>query len=178
MKLSILVTPEQWRKLLDFIQNYFLSRPCTILAIILLITSFILTIKSIKDKSKKKQVIALICYIGLVIIFSIVNRDVGTARELRLYFDPWLLENGTGFHESNVLISIIDCLYFIPIGFLLRLNKWHSLILSFVFVLIFGFSIELFQYILIRGVASISDFTSYIVGGLIGILLAQLINRS
>lgn len=178
MKLSILVTPEQWRKLLDFIQNYFLSRPCTILAIILLITSFVLTIKSIKDKSRKKQALALICYIGVVIIFSIVNRDVGTARELRLYFDPWRLENGSGFHESNMLISVIDCLYFIPIGFLFRLNKWHSFILSFVFVLVFGFSIELFQYILIRGVASLSDFVSYVIGGLIGILLAQLMNKS
>lgn len=176
--MDYLISPEQWNKLMDFIQNYFLNRPCTILAIGLFILFFVFTVQTIKYRSKNKQITALICYIGVVIIFSIVNRDVGANRELRLYFDPWLLENGTGFHESNVLISIIDCLYFIPIGFLLRLNKWQSLILSFVFVFIFGFSLELLQYILNRGVASISDFVSYIFGGLLGIVLAQLINRS
>ena len=171
------VTPDQWKKLVEFIQSYFLTRPFTILAIILLIISFIFTIKSIKDKSKNKQVAAFICYVGVMVIFSIVNRDVGPARVLRLYFDPWLLESGSGFHESNVLISVIDCLYFIPVGFLLRLNKRYSLILSFVFSFVFGFSIELLQYILIRGVASISDFVSYVIGGLIGIMFAQLINH-
>lgn len=177
MRLLKTLTPEQWEKLIYFVENYFLTKPFTVIGILLFISTIVLSIKGNKQKSIQSYKMALVCYLGVVLVFSVLNRDTGSSRELRLYFDSWLLENGSGFHESNILISIIDCLYFIPIGFLVFLNRKDNIFLCLLFVGLLGFSIELIQYVLIRGVASISDFISYCVGGVLGMILVRFIHK-
>lgn len=170
----------QWNKFIDFIDEYFLSRPAAIIALICLITMPVLILIALKSDEKRRnklKLTVLVDYIFIILLLSVFNRDGGT-RELRLYYDSWTAGN-TNYHESNVILSLIDFFYFVPYGMLIRWqykDQAHWL-QSLCIVGMTGLAIELLQYVSARGVASIGDLTAYIAGGMVGVAVMHLFRR-
>lgn len=172
---SFLGEKAQWEKLLGMI-NYYFYRPTTVVAMFVLLIGVICIIQGhLRSKTEDKHALvykkaALISYIFIILLFSVLNRDRGEERVLRLMLDPWVASNTT-FHESNVLTAVINAGYFIPFGALLRWQNQGRLRAGlFAIILISGVSIEFLQFIFVRGVASTEDVVAYIVGGVIGVL--------
>lgn len=178
---KLLVEQRQWDKLFSFIFNYFLTKPAAILgiAVLLLCCSLIFLGMGFEgNKRKWMKRLALLSYIVVILLFAIFNRDAGV-RMLRFMPDAWTAGE-SGFHESNIIISVIDFLYFIPLGMLLRWqHRYHAHWLSsFGFVAAAGFAVEFLQYIKERGVASVGDFAAYLLGGMTGVALGHLVMKN
>ncbi len=179
-KIYQLLEPRQWQKLYNFIDDYFLNRPAAALAAVLLLVMVVLLICSFRSKEASKTVIrraAFWDYVIIILLLSVLNREGGT-RVLRLTFDPWAAGE-SGWHESNILISLADAAYFLPFG---ALARWQfsgkmRLLKAFLMVAVAGFLVELIQYVFARGVASAGDLAAYMVGGSLGILLASIAGR-
>lgn len=177
----LLVEQRQWDKLFSFIFNYFLTKPAAILGIAVLILCCSLIFFGMGFEGKKRKWmkrLALISYIAVTLLFSIFNRDEGV-RALRLMPDAWTAGT-SGFHESNIIIAIIDFLYFIPLGMLVRWqHRYHvHWLSSLAFVAAAGFTVEFLQYVMARGVASVGDFAAYVLGGMAGVALEHLFRKN
>lgn len=164
---------EQWNKFKRFVIAYF-TGPKMILVMITLILCFVFIFAALKRKKVPQKyrlfkLLALACYFLTILILSVFSRNFGTVRELRITFDPWFAGDNS-FHESNILISLINCLYFIPFGILLRWQnkKRFFILITFLIIILTSLFVEGLQYLLMCGVASISDAVSYIIGGIIG----------
>ena len=167
----------QWKKFFGMLSAYFFKYT-TIIAIIMF---FICCVCVWKSKGKRKsngnleKRICFGAYIIIMLSFSILNREVGENRVLRLSFDSWTAGD-SGFHESNVLTALFDGVYFMPYGIIVRWQNWgnNRLICSLLCVLITGFIIEFLQYLLYRGVASVEDLFAYVIGGSVGIAVSSI----
>ena len=178
---KLLVEQRQWDKLLSFILNYVLTKPAAIFAVAMIFVCCGMIFWGMGSEGREKKVfkrLALCNYILVLMLLSVLNRDVGT-REVRIFLDAWIAETGA-FHESNVIIALIDFLYFIPYGMLLRWQRrWHAHWLMSLGIVVFtGFLIELFQFVFARGVSSLEDFAAYTFGGMAGVALGHLIIKS
>ena len=121
---SLLGEKAQWEKLSGMIKYYF-YRPTTVLAMLILVIGVVCIIQGhIKSKMEETQAVffkitALLSYIIIIFLLSVLNRDRGEERILRLTLDPWVASS-TAYHESNVLIAIFNAGYFMPLGALVR----------------------------------------------------------
>ena len=183
---SFLSEEAQWDKLNSMLSQYFYT-PATILALIAAVVCFFYVKKGIKCilnkeiESEKYKKIVLIGYIVIFFSFSFFNRDVTNVRVLRLTFDSWIASNRT-YHESNILIAILDTLYFVPYGAIVKWKRWndrriYSFIVSIGIILLTGFTIEFLQYFFFRGVASVEDLIAYLTGGSIGIIVVSILEQ-
>ncbi len=179
---SLLGEKAQWEKLSGMIKYYF-YRPTTVLAMIILVIGVVCIIQGhIKSKMEETQAVffkitALLSYIIIIFLLSVLNRDRGEERILRLTLDPWVASS-TAYHESNVLIAIFNAGYFMPLGALVRWQNPGKLrIKAFAIIALIGVIVEFLQYLLIRGVASVEDVAAYIIGGSIGIIIVYLIGK-
>ena len=179
---SLLGEKAQWEKLLGMIDYYF-YRPTTVAAVFILVIGVVCVIQgTMKSKTEDIRAIiykkaALISYLIIIFLLSVLNRDRGEERILRLTLDPWFASNTT-YHESNVLIAVFNAGYFIPFGALVRWQDQGELRYRlFAVILITGVIVEFLQYILIRGVASVEDVVAYMTGGTIGIVLVSLFGK-
>ena len=178
-KFCLLVNEMQYAKLRYMLFLYF-NKPTIILVLICVVSSIIWVLRARKAEENCKiyKRKALISYVVLILALTVLNRESGSCRELRLIYDPWFFGEGL-YHESTIIITIFDCILFVPFGMLYRwLAGRTSRYISFVTVIVLaGFMVEFFQYILARGVSSIEDFTAFIVGGGIGFVLIDLLER-
>lgn len=169
----------QWDKFEDFIVRYFLQSQVGVAAgilFLLFIVALLVSSKCIKY-SHLFDSIALVLYLFFIFTLSIFNRKPSEEHILRLYFDPWFAGKGH-FHESIVLLFGINLVYFFPYGFIIhRCFSTKKVLLSFTGVLVTAIIVELFQYILGCGIASIEDVLAYVVGGVFGIICSKYIFR-
>lgn len=178
---KLLVEQRQWDKLFSFILNYVLTKPAAIFAVSIFFVCCGMVFFGMGSEGKKRKVfkrLALCSYIFVLLLLSVLNRDSGT-REVRIFFDAWIA-GANAFHESNVIIALIDFFYFVPYGMLLRWQRrWHAhWLMSLGIVSLSGFLIEFFQFVFARGVSSLEDFAAYTLGGMAGVALGHLIVKS
>lgn len=176
---KLFVEQRQWNKLFAYVISYILGKPAGIMAAALFFCVFALCFFAMAAKGRRKRLLkrsALICYVIVLLLAFIFNRDQGI-RDLRLSLEAWTLEGG--FHESVVILTLVDFIFFFLLGILLRWqHRWHAHWLSsFGIIALFGFSIELLQYIMARGAASTEDFLAYVLGGMLGVAFAHLFMR-
>ena len=181
-KFLLLVKIEQWYKLLDLVKMYF-SKPTTAIFAITLLVGIFYFWKVFRCKDLEKiwlyKGILWNLFIIIFLCLSIFNRNMGSVRELRLFFDPWF-SGKNAFHESTILIALIDCFYFMPYGAIVYWQEWNSygFLISEIIVFVTGLMIEVLQFVLIRGVASIEDVAAYFIGGTIGIIGTIMLKRA
>lgn len=172
----MLFSNRQWLKLMSFLKQYLL-KPTSGIAILFLIDCLLCLYMMLNCKRYREllQKAALMNYCGVILSLSVFNRENGTAREIRLYFDPWIISvSGFRFHESNILIFLLDCIYFIPFGLLVGLQsiRAYRCAVSMCLILLIGIGVETLQFVFGRGVSSIGDITAYFIGGVIGFSIA------
>lgn len=151
--------------------------------IILFIAVLAYFIARIIAKTGKKEKLLLVLkkispwlYLAVILGITVFNRSAGI-REIRLTHDNWF--TAIGFHESNVLGFLFNVILYIPYGYLLA--KWlrvkNSYIIDFIVIVGTSLMAEALQYILARGITSIDDLLSNIIGGFMGIGIAVLIKK-
>jgi glycopeptide antibiotics resistance protein len=169
----------QWEKFNSMMSMYFF-KPTSILVLICFVCCLI-WIRKVRRKGKNRKLykhLALLSYLLIIISLTILNRETGSVREIRWTYDPWF--SGTGaFHESNIIVAVFNCLFFVPYGMLCGWQDWgdSNRFLPIIIVAVTGFMVELFQYILGRGVTSIGDITSFIIGGVTGVIIIKCLCR-
>lgn len=73
---------------------------------------------------------------------------------------------------------ILNCIFFIPFGLLLKLNfKTVGFLPKLAFILVFSLTAELIQFIFAIGATDITDVITNTFGGLLGLKLYDLSNR-
>lgn len=171
---QFLTNDSQWYKLEDYLNRYLFSNKWGNYAILLLIVVFICFLLSISFHGMAKKminIVTLLSYIGVLILLFIVNRETG--RGVRVFSISDYLTD-TGFHETRVLITLINCLFFVPFGIFLRKvsGKGYAIVNVFL-VVIAATGIEVAQYVFAKGFTALDDMFVYIVGGFAGLLLAS-----
>lgn len=113
-------------------------------------------------------------YWVLIFCLSVANRQP-SVRSLHLVPEAWLAGE-SGFHESNVILSMINFCYYIPYGMLLagqgkeRKHYLRAVWLSAVTSIM----MEALQYCTARETASTADVLANVAGGAAGMLLVLL----
>lgn len=170
----------QWEKLFTYVVSYVLGKPAGIMAVALSLFMCSLIFFALASERRRKKVLkctGLVCYMVVLLLVFIFNREQGT-RDLRLGLESWTLEGG--FHESVVILTILDFVLFFIYGMLIRWqHKWHAHWLSsFCIIVLSGIFIEALQYIMARGAASTEDFLAYLLGGMFGVAFAHLFMKN
>lgn len=171
---DFLTNDAQYEKLQGFLKM-FLLKPAALAAIVLLLLYVCLAVffRITEKRERLRAMLDLAPYIYyLIILFlAVISRD-GGVRVVRWTFDSWFA-GSSAFHESNVLSFLLDIIVFMPLGILLkwRMQKRKN---SVVCVVGLAFLIEILQFIFARGIASVSNFTAFAAGGVLGVLLAGL----
>ncbi len=172
---SFLSDINQQQKAMQMLEKYVLKPEFVILFVILFAYFTALLIAKIKKADKlcnKLKSISPWVYLLVVLWITVLNRSSGE-REIRLAFDNWFTP--TGFHETNVLGFLFNLVMYIPFGYLLI--KYTKATVAITSVILSSFVIEALQYILARGVTAIDDLAANIVGGIIGILFAVVLQK-
>lgn len=169
----------QWSKLFSYVISV-LGKPSGIMTFALIFCTLGMIFFSMVLEGRKKKVFkraGLVCYMVVLLLIFIFNREQGT-RDLRLGLESWTLEGG--FHESVVILTILDFVLFFIYGMLIRWqHKWHAHWLSsFCIIVLSGIFIEVLQYIMARGTASTEDFLAYLLGGMLGVAFAHLFMKN
>lgn len=170
---EFLTEERQWIKLRGFLNQYLFDNAWGKYAILLLVIIGIGFLASIFLHGILKKVmnhVLLFEYIGVLIILFVVSRNA--ARGFRVFnVSDYLTESG--FHETRVLISLINCLMFVPFGILLRKvsGKSHA-ITNVLLILIAAVGIEVAQYAFFKGYSAAEDVLMYVIGGFAGLILA------
>lgn len=165
----------QQEKALYMLEKYILKPEIIVIVAILLIYFIIrVVVKTGKKEEVLKRLKKISPWVYLLIIFGITvfNRAPGD-REIRLTFDNWFTQ--TGFHETNVLGFVFNLALYIPFGYLLY--KYGKAVSAVIIVCASSFIVETLQYILARGVAAIDDLVANIIGGLVGLGFAVLLQK-
>ncbi|MCI6997550.1 MAG: VanZ family protein [Eubacterium sp.] len=172
----------QWQKVAVFFETHFYYSYFNILllAVILIYCgALLITIlrKNIEWKQNLKQKFIWI-YLFFVLMFSVFNHS-NVDREIRMELDEWLVAD-FGFHESVILMALINAILYLPIGYMIQCrikerNKSKAIVYCFcnvLFILVYSLGMEVLQYVFNKGVTSLTDILANLIGGLIGIILA------
>lgn len=166
----------QWQKLYGFLQTYFSLTPALVILLSVLLIYFVLLLYArLNNKRILRQKLhrcGVWVYFFLILQLSVFNRQPGE-RCLRMMPDAWLAGE-EAFHESNIIMSVIDFGYYIPYGIFLACRMEKSKMYFKAIGLAAGTSLmmEVLQYICARGVASPADILANTAGGAMGVFLA------
>lgn len=172
-KFSFLTEERQWIKLQDYLNQYLFDNiwgkfAVMILAVCLLL--FLLSIILHGSAKKAANSILFFIYIAALLLLFIVGRE--HVRGIRLFNKANYL-TANGFHETRVLISMINCLLFVPFGICLRKVSGKGHIFRNIFLmLLMAFGVEIAQFIFCRGYSALEDVLVYVIGGFAGLLIA------
>lgn len=171
---SFLTEERQWIKLQNYLNQYLFDNRWGKYAVMILAACMLLFLFSIALRGKAKKAanyLLLLIYMAALILLFIVGRD--HVRGIRLFNTANYLTEG-GFHETRVLISLINCLLFVPFGICLRKasGKGHAFS-NVLLVLFMAFGLEIAQYIFARGYTALEDVLVYVIGGFAGLLIAS-----
>ena len=171
----------QKQKLIDFINDYFLSGPALLIIGIVLVIYFLVWVYAIRNRRIRLKKFLnnasyWLCFF-LILQLSVLNRKSGT-REIRITPEPWFI-GSTAFHESNVLLAVIDFCYYVPYGFLtIRIFRGkHMFMKTFGIILMTSLGMEILQYVFAKGVSSSGDVIANTLGGLFGAGVYYLLHR-
>lgn len=171
----ILAEDRQWNKLKDFIIQYFVENPAVQIAVILMLFVLAISIFAFFSEGRKKDILkrtALVMYVLILIILFILCRE-RKEQKIRFFGVKWYLTE-KGFHEGNVLISMINFIIFIPYGMLLKWQVRRShWIQMFEIVISTSVLIEIIQFVSGRGNMAIQDIISYSLAGLLGVMVCN-----
>ncbi|MGX8728615.1 MAG: VanZ family protein [Lachnospiraceae bacterium] len=187
---SLFSEARQREKLMVMLRQYFFENPVAIAAVVLagivLIVSLFTNHMSEKGKRRADWACLFGYFVALVLLLVFSRYWQGDIRGLRL-FEIGYFVTSDGFHETNVLITFVNALVFIPFGCLLRkaavswrpgLQKSYGgaawlagALLRLVLVLVAGVAIEVLQYVFARGNSSLLDVAAYFAGSILGMLL-------
>lgn len=176
---DFLVNENQQYKAITMINDYVLKPEVVILLVVLVMycilrcsAKFLKRERLSKTLKKTSPWIYLLAILGL----TVLNREAGIA-EIRLIPDMWFATGG--FHESTVLGFLFNVVLYIPFGYLVY--KWGAFgkkaWITAVIVFVTSLSIEALQYVLARGVTAVDDLLANVVGGLIGMGFAVLMQK-
>ena len=168
---SFLADPNQQEKAMAMLEKYIFKPEIIVLLTVLAIYLIVFLVAKIKKHEKSLNVLRKMSpwmYLFIILGITILNRTPGD-REIRLYHDLWITENG--FHESNVLGFLFNLVLCIPYGWLLT-RHLKTRVVSVIIIVVTSLSIEIMQYIFARGVTAIDDLISNTIGGLLGLFLA------
>lgn len=163
----------QWEKLKALCAEYILH-PAVICAVGLLFLYFILYFyMRAKHKSallEKIRLFAPVLYLFCIIALSLLNRTPGTRGDFHFFFD-FIFAGTTYFHETRVLMAILDFLYYIPYGFLLRWSNPHIRAYGAVgLASLTAFAIEILQWLFALGVGTAEHWLICTFGAVIGVV--------
>lgn len=172
---------QQKQKLMAFLNDYFLSGPTLLIIGMALLIYFLIWVYAVRNrKVRLKKILnkaSFWLYFFLILQLSVLNRKSGT-REIRIAPEPWFI-GSTAFHESNIILAVINFCYYVPFGFLtIRvLSRKHRLIKTIGIILMTTLSMEILQYVFAKGVSSSGDVIANTLGGLLGACVCFLLHR-
>ena len=163
----------QWAKLYDFLSLYLLNNAAGKLAVLLAAAACLMMLVTIPVHGTKKRRLNDTClalYAAALLLLFVFSREGGT-RGLRIFSGEWYLTDG-GFHEANILVTLLNFTLFIPYGFLLRKALGpHKKLRMLLAILAAAILPELLQLLFARGYTALQDLLAYILGALLGWLL-------
>lgn len=161
------INEHQLIKLQAFLQDT-LCKPSAYVIAVCVIGILICIIKGKKGNIQKNLRCELAFYLVILFCLLLFNREFGSVREIRWKPDPWFVGDGR-VHETNILISLLDVFYFLPLGWLLHRNIKKTAICIGVSLLL-AVLFEGLQFAFAAGVASLGDVLWYFVGALLSIM--------
>lgn len=179
----------QREKLLVLLRQYFFENPVAITAVILGCVSLIISLFTGRMREKNRWRADWACLFGyfaaLILLLVFSRYWQGDIRGIRIFEIGYYLTD-EGFHETNVLITVVNALVFIPFGSLLRKasESWMpelrkklgfaagltAALLRLPIVLAAGVAIEGMQYVFARGNSALLDVIAYAAGSILGML--------
>lgn len=170
---KFLTDESQWVKLQNYLNQYLFDNTWGKYAVLILLAiaaGFLLSIVLHGIAKKTVNHLLLFAYIGVMIFLYVLSHD--TAQGFRTFsLSDYLTE--TGFHETRVLIAVINCLFFVPFGiFLRKVSGKNHLITNMFLVILAAAGIEIAQYVFAKGYTALDDFAVCVIGGWIGLILA------
>ncbi len=177
---SFFAEPRQWYKLLLLTREYLLCWPVLLCFGLLAAAAFVYRRAAKKGATNWQEGLRAwfpLLYLLFILSLSLFNRSSGPAGNFHFAFD-YVLAGGGAYHESRVLLALLDGLYYIPFGMLLR---WHrgrwTLYQAAVLVLSSGFLVEALQAVTGRGTGSVEHWLMYTLGGWFGMALMAALRR-
>lgn len=149
---SLLTEERQWYKLIDYLYIFLIDDHPAQAGILLLLLSVVLqAFPAIwPQKQKEKKRISLCLYLAALFLLFVAARPAGSYGFWPFRLSWYLTEDG--FHESSILISMINALCFIPFGiFLCDKNRKKPNWCGIGVLLAVSFGIEGLQFLLHRG---------------------------
>ncbi len=170
---QFLTNDSQWVKLQNFLNLYLFDNTWgqyALLILLAVLAGFLLSLVLRGGAKKAVNLFTFLLYCGAMILLFIVVRE--PARGLRVFnISDYLTD--TGFHETRVLIGVINGLLFVPFGILLRKASGRGHGISNVFLtMLMAVGIEMAQYVFSRGYTALEDVAVYLIGGFAGMILA------
>ncbi|MDO4617112.1 MAG: VanZ family protein [Lachnospiraceae bacterium] len=170
---QFLATDDQWTKLENYLDQYLFSNvygQYALLLLLIITAGFLLSLILRGYLKKTLNIVLFLSYSIVLILLFIAGRD--TAQGFRIFtLSDYLTD--TGFHETRVLISLLNAVFFAPFGVFLRKasGKGHAIVNIFVVVMAAG-GIEIAQYVFSRGYTALEDVLMYVLGGFAGLIIA------
>lgn len=172
----------QKEKFVNFMNMYFHMSPwVAVLFAVVLIYSALFIFAKFRNKVRMRELLgnsAAWVYLFAVICFSVLNREWGAERAIRLTTFS-LLAGETGFHESRILYVLMGIMAFIPYGFLVQraMKRKFGFLYTLCIAVLSGLFIEVLKYVLATSDSSVESVVRYAVGSCIGALIAVLLKK-
>ncbi|MDO4491606.1 MAG: VanZ family protein [Lachnospiraceae bacterium] len=168
-----LMEESQWIKLQNYLEQYLFENVWSQYAMLLLLILFLGFLLTFVLRGTPKKVMNHLLLMGYLVVLALLFvAGRGTARGIRVFnVNDYLTD--TGFHETRVLIAVINCLMFVPLGIALRKasGRAHAITNSLLIFLVAA-GIEIAQYLLARGFSALEDVLMYVLGGFAGLIIA------
>ncbi len=171
---EFLTNESQWTKLHNFLNQYLFDNYWGNIALIIMaavFAGFLLSLILHGRAKKTVNVLTLLAYAVVMVLLFVAVRE--TARGFRGFnLSDYLTD--TGFHETRVLIGVVNGMFFVPFGILLRKasGKGHGFANVFL-ILLAAVGIEFGQYYFAKGYTAVEDVLVYLVGGFSGLIIAS-----
>ena len=168
----------RYMKTKEYIESLSIGIPDAILIIttscltLLIIATYILS-SNRNSFVFRSSILILFVYVIMCMMSTVVFRE--TNSESCLVIKPlWSYDAILKGQRYLIVENILNILFFIPIGFLLKIS-FSQLKLTYLLFLctILSFSIESLQLVFAKGVCELDDVIHNVLGGFIGFLLAK-----
>ena len=167
---------------MKIIYLWFYCLPLWKASLLILLFTFISVYFVNKYKSKKyvKCIITLCVFVGIsIVLFTTLNRDISsldypvTLIPFKSYVDVF-----NGANKELIRANFMNVLLFYPLGLssTLLLKKKSSLVLAFIFALLFSCTIEAIQYVFSLGYVEIDDVIHNFLGFILGFAAVKGLN--
>lgn len=178
---SFFSRPGQWDKFVGMLKDYLL-KPAVIAAFVLILAWICLYVYARKARksvlSDRLRRLSPLIYLVLILSLTIFNREFGGAPGEFHLLPDFVFEAEHKFHETRILLAIVDFLYYIPYGALIKWsNPRFKTYQAILIVVATGFAAEFLQFLLATGVGTVEQWLMDSLGGILGIVLMKFIQK-